>query len=52
MVVRHEHLSGVLAAVVQQMGEWKSVCYRVYLDQLPITVHDNYRKLFKRLLPK
>ena len=42
---------GVPGEVVQQMGDWKSSCYRLYLDQLPQQVHDHYRQLFISKLP-
>jgi hypothetical protein len=43
--------SGIPGEVVQQMGDWKSSCYRLYLDQLPQQVHDYYRHLFVKNLP-
>ena len=43
--------SGIPGEVVQQLGDWKSDCYRQYLDQLPQQVHDYYRELFMKHLP-
>ena len=42
---------GIPEVVVQQMGDWKSSCYKMYLDELPVSVHDKYRQRFAELLP-
>jgi len=42
---------GVPGEIVQQMGDWKSNAYLVYLDKLPQSVHDKYLKLFSDSLP-
>ena len=42
---------GIPGVVVQQMGDWQSDCYKQYLDQLPQSVHDHYRRLFFTRLP-
>ena len=42
---------GIPEVVVQQMGDWKSSCYKMYLDQLPVSVHDRYRRQFAAMLP-
>ena len=42
---------GVPGEIVQQLGDWKSDCYKQYLDQLPQRVHDHYRYLCVKLLP-
>ena len=42
---------GIPGEVIQQMGDWKSDCYRQYLDQLPSSVHSHYRRLFASRLP-
>lgn len=42
---------GVPGEIVQQLGDWKSDCYKQYLDQLPQQVHDSYRQLFIKHLP-
>lgn len=44
--------SGIPGEVVKAWGDWKSVCYLVYLDQLPQTVMDLYRHQFARSLPQ
>ena len=38
--------SGIHGELVKAMGDWKSVCYLVYLDQIPQTVIDHYREQF------
>ena len=43
--------SGIPGELVKAMGEWKSVCYHVYLDQIPPTVIDHYREQFAHSLP-
>ena len=42
---------GVPGEIVQQLGDWKSDCYKQYLDQLPEAVHDQYRLLCIDKLP-
>jgi hypothetical protein len=42
---------GVPGEIVKQMGDWKSECYHQYLDQLPVSIHLHYRKLFGSMLP-
>ena len=42
---------GIPGEVIQQMGDWKSSCYKQYLDQVPTLVHDHYRKVFINCLP-
>ena len=42
---------GVPGEVIQLLGDWKSDCYRQYLDTLPQRVHDQYRELLIRCLP-
>lgn len=42
---------GVPGEVVQLLGDWKSDCYKKYLDSLPQQVHDRYRKLVIESLP-
>ena len=43
--------SGIPGELVKAMGDWKSVCYLVYLDQIPPTVIDHYREQFAHTLP-
>ena len=43
--------SGIPGEIVKAMGDWKSVCYPVYLDQIPQTVIDHYREQFAHSLP-
>ena len=43
--------SGIPGEIVKAMGDWKSVCYLVYLDQIPQTVIDHYRQQFAHSLP-
>ena len=42
---------GIPGEVVKQVGDWKSSCYNDYLDQLPQSVHDCYRRAFIDKLP-
>ena len=42
---------GIPGEIIQQMGDWKSMCYKDYLDQVSVSVHDDYRKLFISRLP-
>ena len=42
---------GVPGEVIQLLGDWKSDCYKQYLDSVPQQVHDRYRRLFIDLLP-
>ena len=42
---------GVPGEVVQALGDWKSDCYKRYLDTLPQSVHDHYRHLLVKFLP-
>jgi integrase len=42
---------GVPGEIVQQLGDWKSDCYKRYLDELPQQVHDYYHHLFIKHLP-
>ena len=42
---------GVPGEVIQLLGDWKSDCYKQYLDAVPQQVHDHYRELFIKLLP-
>lgn len=42
---------GVPGEVVQSLGDWRSDCYKQYLDALPQLVHDNYRRLLIKFLP-
>ena len=43
--------SGIPGVIVEAMGDWKSVCYLVYLDKIPQTVIDHYRQQFAHSLP-
>ena len=43
--------SGIPGEIVKAMGDWKCVCYLVYLDQIPQTVIDRYRQQFAHSLP-
>lgn len=43
---------GTPGEIVKVMGDWKSVCYLVYLDQLPNSVLDHYRRTFGSRLPQ
>ena len=36
---------GVPGGIVKLLGDWKSAEYLVYLDQIPQTVLDRYRRL-------
>ena len=42
---------GVPGEVVQSLGDWRSDCYKQYLDALPQSVHDNYHRLLIKFLP-
>ena len=42
---------GIPGEIVKQMGDWKSSCYELYLDQIPQSVHDYYRLRFVHMLP-
>ncbi len=42
---------GIPGEIVQQMGNWRSDCYKIYLDQLPRKCHDLYRQLFINMFP-
>lgn len=42
---------GTPGEIVKLMGDWKSVCYLVYLDQIPSNVVDNYRRRMSSRLP-
>ena len=42
---------GVPGEIVKLLGDWKSAAYLVYLDQIPQTVLDRYRRLLAHKLP-
>ena len=42
---------GIPGEIIQEMGDWKSLCYKDYLDQVPVSVHDSYRLRFTMFLP-
>ena len=43
---------GVPGEIVKMMGDWKSGCYLMYLDQIPQRVVDKYRSQFSSRLSK
>jgi hypothetical protein len=43
---------GTPGEIVKLMGDWKSACYLVYLDQIPSNIVDNYRRKFSLNLPR
>lgn len=43
--------SGIPGEIVKAMGDWKSQCYLLYLDQIPDRIIDQYRSLFNDRLP-
>ena len=42
---------GVPGEIIQMLGDWKSDCYKQYLDSPPQHVHDHYRELCTKFLP-
>jgi hypothetical protein len=44
--------SGIPGEIVKALGDWKSQCYLLYLDQIPNDVIDRYRALFNVHLPR
>lgn len=43
--------ASIPSELVKSWGDWRSVCYLVYLDQMPQAVMDHYREQFARALP-
>lgn len=44
--------SGIPGEIVKAMGDWKSQCYLLYLDQIPDSIINQYRNLFNERLPR
>jgi len=42
---------GVPSDIVKIMGDWKSNCYQSYIDQIPESTQDKYRRLLMLRLP-
>lgn len=48
----HALSCGIPGEIVKAMGDWRSTCYLVYLDQIPPAVIDHYRIQFGTCLPQ